>query len=56
MGQIKVQTTTIRKKAPSKPQKKIEVRKVVINKQIKRFNKDAAEKKQNASNGLKKGQ
>ena len=38
MGQIKVRTTTIRKKNPSKPQKKIQMRKTVINNQIHRLN------------------
>lgn len=37
MGQIKVKTTTIRKKNPSKPQKKIQMRKTVINNQIQRL-------------------
>lgn len=41
MGQVRVRTTTIRKKNPSKPQKKIELRRVVINNQIQRFNQDA---------------
>ena len=41
MGHINVKTTTIRKKNPTKPQKKIELRKVVINNQIQRLNKDA---------------
>lgn len=45
MGHINVTKTTIRKKNPSKPQKKIELRKVVINNQIQRFNKDASEKR-----------
>lgn len=41
MGRVRVRTTTIRKKNPSKPQKKIELRRVVINNQIQRFNQDA---------------
>lgn len=41
MGQTNVKTTTIRKKNPSKPQKKIEFRKVTINNQIQKLNKDA---------------
>lgn len=38
MGQIKVKNTVIRKKNPTKPQKRIELRKVVINNQIQRLN------------------
>lgn len=45
MGQIKVHQTTIRKKNPSKPQKRIEARKTTINNQIMRLNKDAASKR-----------
>lgn len=45
MGQVNVRTTTIRRKNPSKPQKKIQARKVVINNQIQRFNKAADKRK-----------
>lgn len=45
MGQINVGTTTVRKKNPSKPQKRIEVRKVVINNQMQRLHRDAKDKK-----------
>lgn len=38
MAQIKVRTTTVRKKNPSKPQRKIQVRKTVINNQMARLN------------------
>ena len=44
MGHINVNTTTIRKKNPVKPQKKIQMRKVVINNQIRRFNNAALNK------------
>lgn len=45
MGQIKVHQTTIRRKNPSKPQKRIEARKTTINNQIMRLNKDASSKR-----------
>lgn len=45
MGHIKAHTITIRKKNPTKPQKRIEFRKVTINNQIQRFNADAARKR-----------
>ena len=45
MGQTRVKTTTVRKKNPSKPQKKIEFRKVTINNQVQRLNNDAAAKR-----------
>jgi hypothetical protein len=45
MGQINARTITIRKKNPSKPQKKIQMRKAVINNQMMRFNQDAAKKR-----------
>lgn len=45
MGQVKVNNTTIRKKNPSKPQRRIEFRNVTINNQIQRLNKDAAAKR-----------
>ena len=41
MPQIKVRTTTIRKKDPDKPQKQIQMRKTVINNQIMRLNANA---------------
>lgn len=44
MGQVKVRTTTIRKKNPDKPQKKIQARKAVINNQIQRLNKNASQR------------
>ena len=40
MAQINVRTTTVRKKKPAKPQKKIEARKTVINNQMMRLNAD----------------
>lgn len=45
MGSVRVRTVTIRKKNPKKPQKRIEFRRVTINNQIQRFNKDAASKR-----------
>lgn len=45
MGQVKVLTTTIRKKNPAKPQKKIQVRRTVINNQVQRLNRDAQNKR-----------
>ena len=45
MGHINVKKTTIRKKNPSRPQKKIEFRKVVINNQLQRLHKDASDKR-----------
>ena len=45
MGQVKVRQTTIRKKNPSKPQKRIELRKATINNQVMKLNKDAANKR-----------
>lgn len=44
MAQIKVRTTTIKKKDPAKPQKKIQVRKTVINNQMMRLNADKRNK------------
>ena len=38
MSSVKVKTTTVRKKNPSKPQKKIEARRAVINNQVARLN------------------
>ena len=45
MGQINSRTVTIRKKNPSRPQKKIQARKVVINNQMMRLNHDATKKR-----------
>ena len=45
MGQIKSRTITIRKKNPSKPQKKIQARRVVINNQVQRLNRDASRRR-----------
>ena len=45
MGQIKVKTTTIRNKNPSRSQNKIQVRRTVINNQVTRLNKAANNKK-----------
>ena len=45
MGQIKSRTVTIRKKNPSKPQKKIQVRRVVINNQMQKLNQDAVKRR-----------
>ena len=45
MGQINSKTVTIRKKSPSKPQKKIQMRRVVINNQVAKLNNDAANKR-----------
>lgn len=44
MGQIRVKNTVIRKKNPTKPQKRIELRKVVINNQIQRLNSAAGQR------------
>lgn len=41
MGQIKVKTTTIRRKDPDKPQKQIQMRKTVINNQMMRLKANA---------------
>lgn len=38
MAQINVRTTTVRKKSPAKPQRKIQARKTVINNQMARLN------------------
>ena len=38
MPRINVRTTTVRKKNPSQPQKKIQARKTVINNQVMRLN------------------
>lgn len=45
MGHVRVRTVTIRKKNPTKPQRKIEFRRVTINNQIQKLNKDAASKR-----------
>lgn len=45
MGSVNVRTTTIRKKNPSKPQRKIEARRVVINNQIRRLSASASSKR-----------
>lgn len=45
MAQIKVKTTTVRKKNPSKPQKKIQMRKATINNQVMRLNQDASKRR-----------
>lgn len=45
MGHINVRKTVIRKKNSTKPQRKIELRKIVINNQIQRFNSDALAKR-----------
>ena len=45
MGHIRETKTVIRKKNSSKPQKRIEFRRVTINNQIMKFNKDAAQKR-----------
>lgn len=43
MGQVKVETVTVRKKEPvSKPQPKIEARRVVVNNQVKKLHTAAA--------------
>lgn len=47
MGQINVKRTTIRKKNPSQPQKKITARRVVINNQVQKFNKAAGASRSN---------
>lgn len=45
MGHLNERKVVIRKKNPDKPQKKIEFRKVTINNQVRRLNKDAAIKR-----------
>lgn len=45
MGHINSRTVTIRKKNPSKPQKKIEFRRVTINNSVQRLKDDAASKR-----------
>lgn len=45
MGHINARTVTIKKKEPSKPQKKIEFRRVTINNQVQRLKNDAASKR-----------
>lgn len=45
MAQIKVKTTTVRKKNPNKPQKKIQMRKTTINNQVMRLNQDASKRR-----------
>lgn len=45
MGHVRVRTVTIRRKNPTKPQKRIEFRRVTINNQVQRFNQDAARKR-----------
>lgn len=42
MGHINVRTTTVRKKNPDRPQRRIQFRKVTINNQIQKLNNDAA--------------
>ena len=43
MGQVKVETVSVRKKGPvSKPQPKIEARRVVVNNQVKKLHTAAA--------------
>lgn len=44
MGQVTVKTRTIRKKNPAKPQKKIQVRRTVINNQVMRLNRNASQR------------
>lgn len=41
MGHIREKKVVIRKKNPTKPQKKIEFRRVTINNQVQRLNNDA---------------
>ena len=45
MGHIREKKTVIRKKNPTKPQRKIEFRRVTINNQVQRLNKDAMAKR-----------
>lgn len=45
MGQIKSKTVTVRRKNTSSPQRKIQARRVVVNAQVQRLNRDAAKKR-----------
>lgn len=51
MGQVKVETVSVRKKGPvSKPQPKIEARRVVVNNQVKKLHTAAAKASNTSSN------
>ena len=49
MGQVKVTTATVRKKNTSKPQPKVQARRVVVNNQVKKLHTAAASSKRSSS-------
>lgn len=55
MGQVKVETVSVRKKGPvSKPQPKIEARRVVVNNQVKKLHTAVASNRSNVSSSVTK--